>query len=581
MKKLVTFILLLVASGAGAWYYFAYAKPVEKPQVMTARVTQGDILESVQATGALEPMRRVDVGSQVSGVVQELYVDYNSMVKRGMVLATIDPSLLQVQVEIQTANIERQKMDIANQEVQLEDVQKQLERVRALHEKGLQNQQQLEAAELAVKQRKAQIDSARKQLVQAEANLANAQLNVDYTTIKSPIDGVVIERRVDRGQTVQASMSTPSFFVLATDLRTLKLTAGVDEADIGRIRPGMDVTFTVEAYGQQEFSGSVNAVRLNATNQNNVITYPVWIDVPNPDLKLRPSMTASLKIIISRATNVMRVPSAALRFRPNNDTYTALGLEPPAAGRGSRPPGMGGSPETRNEGGRGSQSGQAAGQGAPAQGGQGANAQTNAVQGSAQATTQNGGDRQPGQGRTRQSAGGGRGGGGRQGGSGFGRGQTNLTPEQLAQMRERFGRGGGQGRNQQTANQGPPRELNAEKIDELFAEVQKRIEPGTVWTWDEAKKELKQIQIRQGVSDGTWAELVSGDLQVGQELVTNVIVPMAQRTNPTGQNPLFGNQPGRGNFGGDRGGGGGRGGGNPGGGNPGGGGGGRGGGGRN
>jgi HlyD family secretion protein len=369
--------------------------------------------------------------------------------------------------------------------------------------------------------------------------------------------------------------------VLATDLRTLKLTAGVDEADIGRIRPGMDVTFTVEAYGQQEFAGTVNAVRLNATNQNNVITYPVWIDVPNPDLKLRPSMTASLKIVISRASNVVRVPSAALRFRPNNDIYTALGLEAPAPGRGNRPPGMG-TPETRNEGGRGGRQGQDQA-GAPAQGGQGANAQTAAPgNGAARGgqAAQNG-DRQPGQGRNRQFNAGGGGRGGRQGGTGFGRGQSNLTPEQLAQMRERFGRGGGAAQGgrgaRPAANQVPQTELNAEKIDDLFAEVQKRIEPGTVWTWDEAKKELKQIQIRQGVTDGTWAELISGELQVGQELVTNVIIPMAQRTTPTGQNPLFGNQPGRG-FGGDRGGGGG---GNRGGGGPGGGGGGgRGGGGR-
>jgi HlyD family secretion protein len=552
MKKLVTFIILLIASGGGAWYYFAYAKPVEKPQIMTARVTQGDIIESVQATGALEPWRRVDVGSQVSGVVQELFVDFNTIVKRGDLLAKIDPSLLQVQVEIQKANIERQKMDIANQEVQFEDVQKQLERIRALHEKGLMNQQQLEAAELALKQRRAQINSAEKQLVQAEANLANAQLNVDYTTIKSPIDGVVIERKVDRGQTVQASMTTPSFFVLATDLRTLKLTAGVDEADIGRIRPGMEVLFTVEAYGQQEFVGLVNAVRLNATNQSNVITYPVWIDVPNDDLKLRPSMTASLRIVISRASNVVRVPTQALRFRPNNDTYTALGLEPPAAGRGGRPPGAGGAPETRNEGGG------AAPQGAPGQGqrtgrgtpggGQGANAGVSADNGG-----QPGGGR-GGDGATRT--------GGRRGGQGFGRGQVNLTAEQRAQMMARFGTGG-QGRGAAPVNQRPMAQLEAEKIDDLFAEVQRRIEPGTVWTWNEATKELKAIQIRQGVSDGTWAELVSGDLQVGQELVTGVLVPQAQRTSPTGQNPLFGNQPGRGNFGGggrggDRGGGRGR-----------------------
>lgn len=582
MKKLVTFIILLAVAGGGAYYYFVYAKPVEKPQVLTAKITQGDIVESVTATGALEPLRRVDVGSQVSGVVQELYVDFNTIVTQGQVLAKIDPTLLEVQVAIQKANIERQMMDIANQEVNLEDVRTQLRRVEQLHAKGLQNDQQLEAAQLAVKQRQAQIESAKKQLVQAQANLQQAELNVQYTTIKSPIDGVVVERKVDRGQTVQASMNTPSFFILATDLRTLKLTAGVDEADIGRIRPGMEVTFTVEAYGMQQFSGTVANVRLNAQNQNNVITYPVWIDVPNPDLKLRPSMTANLKIIISRASNVIRVPNQALRFRPNTEIYTGLGLEPPAAGRGVRPPGVGG-PETRNE------SGGAPGQAQPGQQAQGGGRRTGGGQG-AEANS----DRQAGQGGTggdrprgdRQNAG-----GSRQGGTGFGRqsGLANLTPEQLQAMRERFGSGrggrGGAGNNGQAsqsgrgarssrpANQAPQTPRTAEKIDDLFAEVQRIISPGSVWTWDEAKKELKQTNLRLGVTDNTWSELVSGDVKVGQDVITGVILPQASRTTtPTGQNPLFGNQP-RGGFpggggpGGPGGGGGGRGGGGRGGGN--------------
>jgi len=537
MKKLVFFVIILVVAGGSAWYYFKYGKPVEKPQVMQAAITRGDVVEQVSATGTLEPLRRVDVGSQVSGVVQELFVDFNSIVKQGQVLATIDPTLLQVQVEIQNANIQRQEGDIANQEVQLEDVRKQAERTRAMFEKGLQNQQQMEQAELSVKTRQAQIDSAKKSLIQARANLQQAQLNVQYTTIKSPIDGVVVERRVDRGQTVQASMSAPSFFVLATDLRSLKLTAMVDESEIGKIRPGMDVTFNVDAYGQTPFTGKVDAVRLNATNQNNVVTYPVWINVPNPDLQLRPSMTASLKIIVSTASDVVRVPNTALRFRPNNDIWVALGLTPPTAGQG-RAAGAG---AAGNGNGRGDERGQTTAPAAGRAAGQPAAAEAGAT-----------GSQRPG--------------GNRQGGSGMGAqsGMANLTPEQRQQMMERFGRAGGAGgrtggQGGRTATGGrtgrgnaqqppvvPAAPLTADKIDEMFAPLQRTETRNPVWTWDEAKKELKSINLRLGVSDGTWTELISGDVQVGQQVVTGVILPQAARSSTTGTNPLFGNQPGRG-----------------------------------
>jgi len=556
MKKLVFFVILLVAAGGSAWYYFKYAKPVEKPQVMQAAITRGDIVEQVSATGTLEPLRRVDVGSQVSGVVQELFVDFNTIVRQGMVLAKIDPTLLQVQVEIQKANIQRQEGDIANQEVQLEDVRKQLERTRAMFDKGLQNQQQLEQAELSVKTRQAQIDSAKKSLIQARANLQQAELNVEYTTIKSPIDGVVVERKVDRGQTVQASMSTPSFFVLATDLRELKLTAMVDESEIGKIRPGMDVTFQVDAYGQNQFPGKVDAVRLNAMTQNNVVTYPVWINVPNPDLRLRPSMTASLKIIVSTAPDVVRVPNTALRFRPNNDIWTALGLTPPTAGQGrAAGPGAAG-----NGNGKGDERGQTPGAAPGRAGGQSAGAQPGAaVEGSG--GQRQGGQRTPGSGMGAQS------------------GMANLTPEQRQQMMERFGRAGGAGGrsgqggrtggrtgrgNAQPAPVVPAGPLNAEKIDEMFAPLQRTETRSPVWTWDEAKKELKSINLRLGVSDGTWTELISGDVQVGQQVVTGIILPQAARTATPGSNPLMGNQPGRGMPGmmpGGGGGGGGRGGG--------------------
>jgi HlyD family secretion protein len=578
MKKLVTFLILIAAAGGAAFYYFKYGKTVEKPQVIQATISRGDIIEVVSATGTLEPMRRVDVGSQVSGVVQELFVDFNSIVTKGMVLAKIDPSLLQVQVEIQEANIERQQMEIENQKVQLEDLQMQLARTQALFDKQLQNQQQLDAARLAVKNRMSQIESAKKQMVQSEANLRQAKLNVSYTTIVSPIDGVVVERRVDRGQTVQASMTTPNFFVLATDLRTLRLSAGIDEADIGRVEVGQKVMFRVDAYGGQEFEGTVDTVRLNASNQNNVVTYPVWIRVPNPELKLRPAMTAQLRVIIQTAPNVVRVPNAALRFRPNNDIYAALGLEPPAAGRGRSLAAeingdvngggrAGGAPGAGRQGG-----GQQQGSPQPQQGAQpsGGSQQQGAQPGGAQGSGQ-GGNRQPGQA-----------GQNRQGGRGFGgqSGMANLTPEQIQQFREKFrqsggGRGGG-GRGGQTGEGGrggqagrptpagqnataPPVELKADKIDELFAPVSRPEQRASVYTWNPTKNppELKQVNVRLGVTDGTFSELLSGDVQVDQQVVTGVILPQAQRPNQPGQSIFGGPQRGPGGMTpGDRGGGG-------------------------
>ena len=597
MKKIVGLLIFLAAAGGGTYYYFKYGKPVEKPQVVQAKVSRGDIIEVVNATGTLEPMRRVDVGSQVSGVVQEIFVDYNHIVKQGQVLAKIDPSLLQVQVAIQEANIERQKMDIENQKVQLEDLKVKLQRSQALFDKQLVNQQQLDDASLAVKNREAQIGSAQKQMVQSEAQLSQAKLNVSYTTILSPIDGVVLERRVDRGQTVQSSMNAPTFFALVTDLRTLRLSAGVDEADIGRVEVGQKVMFKVDAYGGQEFEGTVDTVRLNATNTNNVVTYPVWIKVPNPELKLRPAMTATLRVIIQTATNVVRVPNQALRFRPNNEIYTALGIEPPAAGRGRSLA----SELNDTNGGTGRAQGAGPGQsGTTPPGGQQATPQGQQGRERTQGGGGQAGERQPGVGQNRQ------------GGTGFGRqtGMGNLTPEQIQQFRERFGRGGGgnrgggsgrggggRGNNQggRGANAGTapnqtaaPVELDAQKIDELFAPVQRPEQRASVYTYDGTKTppELKQVNLRLGVTDGTFSELLSGDLQVEQQVVTTVILPLAQRPNQPGQSIFGGPQRGMGGMTpGDRGGpgGGGPGGGNPGGGgggNPGGGGGGRGGGGR-
>lgn len=536
MKRLVTTLGLLAVAGGCAWYFFVYGKTEEPPQIIRAVISRGTIIEAVQATGTLEALRTVQVGPQVSGTIIELNADFNSIVRRGQVVARLDPSLLQTQVDIQAANIERQETDIEMQRVQLEDAERNLARTKELFEKGLANQTQLEQAELAVKTRQAQIAAAEKQLVQARANLAQAELNVSYTEVKSPIDGVVVNRLVDVGQTIQSSMNITPFFEIATDLNTLRLTAGVDEADIGKIRPGMKVEFEVDTYPNTTFHGTVENVNLNATVQSNVVTYPVWIIVPNPDYRLRPSLTANLRIIVNTAEDVLRIPNAALRFRPSAEMFTALGLEPPPqptrVGRG------GGAPMGPNA------AAQPAGP-APAPA-----AQAGAAPGlqPAVATVADAGAPQAGPGRA------GRGGrgtfgppppqggapvppmagarGGRQGGRGAG---AALQPVALAN-------GGSQ--------TGSPIQSDR-KIDEFFAPIEVQPQPGTVWVWDENARTLTDVRVMTGISDGQFSQLVSGDLTEGQEVVTNIILPVTAASAGASQQTIFG-QPGggRGGFGG-------------------------------
>jgi HlyD family secretion protein len=251
MKKLIAAVVVLGLGAAGVWAYLTYAVVKVEPQILEATITRGDITEVVQATGTLEALRTVTVGSQVSGTVSDILADYNTIVKKDMIIAKIDPSLLQVQVEIQKANIAKQETDIASQQIQLEDAQRTLARTKELFANKLATQQAAEQADLAVRTRAASIESAKKSLFQTQKSLEQAELNVSYCTIKSPIDGVIVQRIADVGQTVQASMTSPQFFVVATDLTTLRLTGGVDEADIGKIRPGQTVTFRHLSGGRQ------------------------------------------------------------------------------------------------------------------------------------------------------------------------------------------------------------------------------------------------------------------------------------------------------------------------------------------
>jgi HlyD family secretion protein len=328
MKKtlLVTGVLIAVGISAGAYYMRRGDKP---PQVMTARVTQGDIVDAVAATGTLEAVTTVQVGTQVSGTVQELYADFNSIVKKGQVIARLDPSLTQTQIEQQQANVARAQAEVERLRVALEDAKVKLQRAADLSNRSLIPRTELETAEVNVRTAEAQLKSAQAGLTQAHANLNQMKVNLDHTVIHAPIDGIVISRNVDVGQTVAASMQAPTLYLLAADLTKMKVNANIDEADVGRIRPAQTVRFRVDAFPTDEFLGTVSQIRLQPTVVQNVVTYATVIDVPNPDLKLKPGMTANVSIEIARKHDVVRVPAMALRFRPTADTFAALGQEQP------------------------------------------------------------------------------------------------------------------------------------------------------------------------------------------------------------------------------------------------------------
>ncbi len=352
MKKLILIVVVLALVGAGAGAYYM-TRPEKEPEVRTGQVSRGDIVDVVAATGTLEAVTTVQVGTQVGGIIQELYADFNSIVRKGQVIARLDPTLLQTNIEQQRANVTRSEADLDRLKVGLADAQQKLDRAKALFEKNLLPRTDLETAQVNVQSAQAQIKSSEAGLVQAKSQLNTAEVNLAHTVITAPIDGIVISRAVEPGQTVNAGMSAPTLFILAADLTKMQVNANIDEADVGRMRPRQAVTFRVDAFPNETFTGAVEQVRLQPTTVQNVVTYQTVIDVPNQQLKLKPGMTANVTIEVSRKTNVLRVPAAALRFRPTAEVFAALHQDMPPEARG----GFGG----RNAGGRGGQPGQPGG----------------------------------------------------------------------------------------------------------------------------------------------------------------------------------------------------------------------------
>ena len=265
----------------------------------------GNISNAVTATGTVEPIVLVEVGTQVSGVISKIYVDFNSVVKTGEILAELDTRLLRSELETAQANLQSRQVEYENQ---LRNYNRQKE----LWEKQAISQADWESAETAYK-------TAQLAVTTSKAAVLKAQTNLGYATIKSTIDGVVISRAVEEGQTVAASFSTPTLFTIANDLTKMQVVANVDEADIGQVKEGQHVMFTVDAFPDDQFDGKVIQVRQNPTTTANVVTYEVVIDAPNPDLKLKPGLTANVNIYTIEENNVLLIPSKALRFNPESD----------------------------------------------------------------------------------------------------------------------------------------------------------------------------------------------------------------------------------------------------------------------
>jgi HlyD family secretion protein len=354
-RALVVFVLLL--AGVAVTVAALWGKQASTNDYIIAKIERGTVEVTVSATGTVQAVVTVQVGSQVSGTVAWLGADFKSHVKRGQVIARLDPAIFEAQVQNQRANlmnaeaaVQAARTEINNQTANLAAAEANQEAARVQRDDALalvkrykelsnvisgreleaaqaqanaaaaryeQATAQISQAQAALQAAKAKLEQAKAQVAQAKAQLQQAQVNLDHSIIRSPIDGVVVSRNVDVGQTVAASLQAPTLFTIANDLTDMQVLASIDEADVGQIHEGMKANFTVDAYPGETFSGQISQIRLDAKTQQNVVTYTAVIAVKNPDMKLLPGMTANITIPVARRDNVLMVPNAALRFKPN------------------------------------------------------------------------------------------------------------------------------------------------------------------------------------------------------------------------------------------------------------------------
>jgi HlyD family secretion protein len=344
MKKyLVILVAALLISGIAGFFY---VKRTPDVSYKTAKIERGTIVSSVAATGNLSAVTTVQVGTQVSGTIQKLYVDYNSRVKKGQAIAEIDPSLFNAAVEQSQGNFLSADANLQKAKVTLADAVRTLNRNKKLLADGIISQGDYDVAETAFNSSKASLKAAEGALAQAKGALLQSRTNLRYSVIRSPVDGVIISRSVDVGQTVAASFQTPTLFTIAQDLTKMQIEVSVDEADISRIKMDQKVSFTVDSYPEQSFKGKVVQIRNAPIINQNVVTYVTVVNVDNTDLKLKPGMTANVSIEVARKDDVLKLPPAALRFKPKSKgdepkEKRQAGAPSPGAGRegGGKPGG--------------------------------------------------------------------------------------------------------------------------------------------------------------------------------------------------------------------------------------------------
>ncbi|MEO8160025.1 MAG: efflux RND transporter periplasmic adaptor subunit [Arenimonas sp.] len=509
-------LLVVAALAAVAWWLLSHRGEDAAGAYRTEPVERGEIRTAISATGTLSATTTVDVGTQVSGTLQSVEVDFNDTVKAGQVIARLDPSTLQARLDQASAALASSRASVGEAQATAKNAEADYARKAALSAKQLIARTDADLSLAARDQARARIASANAQVRQQQAIVSSAQLDLEKSVIRSPVDGVVLERAVEPGQTVAASLQTPVLFKIAGDLSNMEIVLAIDEADIGQVREGQTARFTVDAFPERNFSGRVKQVRLAATNTANVITYPVVVEVENPGQVLLPGMTANAEIEISRKANVLSVPNAALRFRPVDESSAASG-----------PPGM---TPNRNPAAGASRAGAAATGMAESLAGIAATLKLDASQQAAfdaaqaklrersermRAQATSSGGAQPAAGAGIAGVGGGRNQGGAQGGG-------------------RSGQGSGGDR---AARQG-------ERMKQNFADFHAALSPAQQQQRDAALAALtsgkrapiyrlvggkpEQLVVRVGASDGTRTELLGAELKEGEQVIVGSARPDAK-----------------------------------------------------
>jgi HlyD family secretion protein len=494
--------LALLAAAGYAIYYFTAGRTTQ-PTYRFAKIERGALSSVVSATGTINPVTTVQVGSQVSGQIKEVLVDFNTEVRKDQIIARLDPQTLELKVsqtradlesarasvEVARAGVAQQRAELARVRVTLNDAERTYNRNRDLMAKNFISQaevdksqtafdgarEQLNAVQAQINTSEAQVKNAQAVIRQREAQLRQSQVDLERTIIRAPVDGTVILRNVDAGQTVAASLQAPVLFTIARDLREMQVDTSVDEADVGRLRVGQAATFTVDAFQRRSFEGKITQIRKAAQVQQNVVTYTVVVSTANQDLTLLPGMTANVRVVVEARDNVLKVPNAALRFRPQG-TADAAGASKGGAAK-SGPPGAGGGPPP------------------------GAQA---AMQFRQRVLT-----------------------------------ELNLDEGQKATIERIFDEARGRGAAlREIADEGERRKAAERSRAETRARILEALKPeqrplyerlaaeafggrastGRVWMLDSEKKP-KAIEVRLGITDGATTELVSGDVQEGAEII--------------------------------------------------------------